>query len=706
MKKIFIFSLGIVALLSIGREGDALTYPATKQVPTQETLHGKKLEDSYRWLEGNGEEVQEWAQAQTEHSRSVIGAGPHTGRLSKRYDELWRYDDATAPEEVLHGKRCFFRAKTKDQDRWVMYTKKDSVAPAVKLFDPNEWEEKKSLNEVSPSRDGRYVAYGIASGGDENPIIRILDVETEKLLPDTLQGWKHGCVCWHSHNEGFFYMACPKAGEVPKGEEFYWHSAYYHKLGTSSDQDKKVFFSKDEKECFHIGSVTEDGRWEIFARMKFSKSEIFFRRHGTNDSLTPLATGFDGNYFVDIANDKIYIMTDVDAPMNQLLITDVNTPERAHWKVVIPENAQSKIENFAVIGSHLYVSRSESAHTKIEIYDRAGNYLKDFPLPGIGSASVQGYASKPEVRLYFSSFFSPPEVFEYAFDTDTLTSIHRTPIDVDTSRFEVQQVWYPSKDGTRVSMFILRNKEIVLDGSHPTLLTGYGGFDVSLTPGFAATLIPWLEMGGVVAIPNLRGGGEYGTIWHEAGMKEKKQNVFDDFIAAAEWLIQERYTTSEKLAIKGGSNGGLLVGAALTQRPELFRAILCQVPLLDMIHYHKFGLANIWKEEYGTADDPKQFEYLLKYSPYHNIKEGTKYPATLITCALNDARVDPFHARKMVALLQAANAGDHPILLFSEISAGHLGGTTLSQLISQQARQMAFLMQQLDMYAPPKEVSE
>ena len=700
MKKYFLFSLVIVALLGVSRGGDALSYPLSKQVPFEESVHGTHLVDPYRWLEGSGEEVQEWTHAQTELSRSLIGEGPHISLLTKRYNELWRYDDAMTPQEVLQGTRLFFWAKKKDQDRWVVYTKRDSDAPAVKLFDPNEWDENKSLNEVSSSRDGRYVAYGIAEGGDENPIIRILEIETGKVLPDTLLGWRPRGVCWHPNHDGFFYTANPKEGEVPEGEEFYWNSLYYHKLGTSSDQDKKVFFSADEKECFHSGSVSEDGRWEIFGRWKISENEAFFRRQGTKDPLTPLATGFDGCYFVNIVGDKIYILTDFGAPMNQLFITDVTKPERTHWQVVIPENARSKIKDFVIIGSRLYVSRSESAHTKIEIYDLDGKYLKEIPLPGIGTASMSGHASKPEVRLYFSTFFSPTEVFEYEFDTDTLTSIHRTPIDVDTSPFEVKQVWYASKDGTQVSMFILRNKGIAMDGSHPTLLTGYGGFNISLTPGFTSTFIPWFEAGGVVAIPNLRGGGEYGMAWHEAGTKENKQNVFDDFIAAAEWLIEEGYTTSEKLAIKGGSNGGLLVGAAMTQRPELFRAVLCQVPLLDMIRFHKFGLANIWKEEYGSADDPEQFKYLLKYSPYHNVIDGTKYPAALITCALNDARVDPCHARKMVACLQAANAGNYPILLFSESKAGHLGGTTLTHRINQQVFQISFLMQQLGMTVP------
>jgi prolyl oligopeptidase len=382
-------------------------------------------------------------------------------------------------------------------------------------------------------------------------------------------------------------------------------------------------------------------------------------------------------------------------------VTDVTKPERHHWQVLVSERKRSKINCFDIIEGRLYVDRLENASTRIEIYDLRGNYIKDVPLPGIGSASVCGFQeTKPGVHLTFTSFFHPSETFEYHFETDTLKSIHRRPLEVDISCYETKQVWITSKDGTKVSMFLLHHKDLVRDGNQPTYLTGYGGFDLCETPAFSSINITWLEAGGIVAIPNLRGGGEYGKEWHEGGMKGNKQNVFDDFIAAAEYLIVEGYTNPSQLAIAGGSNGGLLVGAAMTQRPELFRAVLCEVPLLDMINYHKWGLANIWSTEYGSSEDPEEFRYLLNYSPYHNVWDGTHYPATLITASENDSRVDPCHASKMVARLQKANASNHPIMLYRTASAGHVCGTTLTQDIQQTAHAFSFLMDQLSMKIP------
>lgn len=677
------------------------SYPATERLSVTDNLHGTFLTDHFRWLEEKSEKTSAWVSRQHAFTLSRIGDSPCVAWLSSRFNQLWRYDDTTVAGRRIIGDRLFFWAKTKEQDRWVYFTKKDKDAPAEIVLNPNTWATEKSLDVTSPSDDGRYLAYGIAEGGDENPVVRILDLETGTLLPDTLCGRKQKGISWHPDNVGFFYTAHPLKGTVPEGEEEYWNTAYYHKLGTPSTDDQKVFFSTTDKKCYHYAAVTEDACYEVFYRSRFSKREIYFRPQGSNDAPTPLATGFDGNYSVEFYKGKIYILTDVGADMKQIFVTDAATPECSNWKVLIPERKKSKIAGFDVIEGRLYVDRLENAYTRIEIYDLDGTYIKDVPLPGIGSASVSGFQeAKPGVRLNFSSFFHPSETFEYDFATDKLTSIHRAPIEVDTSRFETKQVWITSKDGTSVSMFILANKNIILDGSHPTYLTGYGGFDHSMTPGFSAKYLTLLEAGAIVAIPNLRGGGEYGREWHEGGMKARKQNVFDDFIAAAEYLIVEKYTTSEKLAIGGGSNGGLLVGAAMTQRPDLFRAVLCQVPLLDMINYHKWGLANIWETEYGSSDDPEAFKYLLEYSPYQNIIDGTHYPATLITASDNDARVDPCHARKMTARLQEANTSGHPIMLYRAAASGHGGGTTITQTIEQTSHHFAFLMSQLGMRVP------
>jgi prolyl oligopeptidase len=403
---------------------------------------------------------------------------------------------------------------------------------------------------------------------------------------------------------------------------------------------------------------------------------------------------------VDIIEGKMFITTDEDAPRKMVYWTTVDKPEREHWQVFLPEHEKDKLLYLAPIAGHLYVTYSHNAYTIVKIYDLEGNFLRDLPFPTIGSGSAGGRWSQPEVWVNFSSFSHPSTTYKYHFDKNELEVYHEFPVEVDTEGVVATQVWYPSKDGTEVSMFVVHKEGIELDGNNPTLLYGYGGFDVSMRPRFSTGALTWLEAGGVYAVANLRGGGEYGREWHEAGMLGNKQNVFDDFIAAAEWLIAEGFTSPERLAIQGGSNGGLLVGAVTVQRPELFAAVDCGVPLLDMVTYHRHGLANIWAEEYGSSDDPDQFEYLYAYSPYQNIKDGVKYPAFLVTGSENDARVDPLHARKMAARLQAANEGGGPIFCLIRDASGHGGGTTITTQIDQYAGERAFLMHYLGMEAP------
>jgi len=681
---------------------EVMPYPVTEKLRVDETLYGTTLSDHFRWLEEPSEKTTEWLSQQQQFTLQEIEAMPHVKWLTERWDTLSRYNDSTPPMPCKEGTRHFFRCKTKEQDRWVYYTQKTKEAKPEICVDPNGWPKEHFLDLISASHDGRYVAYGVSEGGNENPVIRILDLETGNHLPDTLDGWKIRSISWCPENAGFFYSAHPLKGTVPEGEEHYWNSAYYHKLGTLRCDDKKVFGSNTDKACYHTAYVTEDTLHEVFSCSKHRKNEVYFRRNNTDEPLTPLVKGFLGSYSVEFYKDQIYILTDEQADMQQIFVASLETPEREKWTLLVPEKEKSKITQCKIIDGRLFVNRLENAYTRIEIYDLKGNFLREVSLPGIGSASFSGYQeARPEVRISYSSFFHPTETFEYDFANDTLTSIHRTPIEVDTSRFETQQVRVTSKDGTAVTMFLLAKKNLVLDGSNPTYLTGYGGFQHSETPGFSSTYLLWLEAGGVVAIPNLRGGGEYGRGWHEAGIKEKKQNVFDDFIASAEYLIAEKYTSPNKLAIQGGSNGGLLVGAVMTQRPDLFRAVLCAVPLLDMIHYHKWGLAKIWEGEYGTSESQEAFRYLLKYSPYHNVKDGTHYPATMITVGENDARVNPCHARKMVARLQEANASSHPILLYHQAASGHSGAATLTDRIKQYALQHAFLMSQLGILVPP-----
>jgi len=428
----------------------------------------------------------------------------------------------------------------------------------------------------------------------------------------------------------------------------------------------------------------------------YYKTEVFIQPVDRSSPMKPVVTGMDAQYSVDEYDGRLFITTDKDAPLYKVFTAPADRPGRENWKEFLPE-AADKLEYLSFVGGRLYAVYSHNVCTLVKVYDKEGRFIRELSLPTLGSASVWGYDSKPDVWVSFSSFTYPSTVFKYLYDKNELKLYHRPPIDVDVSGYAVDQVWYASGDGTKIPMFLIHRKDLQKNGVNPVMLTGYGGFNISESPYFSTVYTVWLEAGGMVALPNLRGGGEFGKTWHEAGMKEKKQNVFDDFLAAAQWLIANKYTTPARLAIEGGSNGGLLVGAALVQRPDLFRAVSCGVPLLDMVRYHKFGMANEWAEEYGNADDAGAFKWLYAYSPYHHVKDGTAYPAVLLTGSEDDARVDPMHARKMAARLQAASPGGRPVLLIVQQASGHGGGTTLTTLIGQTADSYAFLMHEVGM---------
>jgi prolyl oligopeptidase len=675
-----------------------LTYPDTPRIPVADTLHGTVLVDDYRWLENAADpRVRSWDEAQSTLARRFLDDLPQRAPFRARLDTLSRYDDETTPDPVPEGTRVFYWVKRKDQEKRSYWWKENPTAKGRLLLDPNEWKAEDQLAGTWPSRDGRLLAFGRAHGGDENPVIRVMDIDTGRLLPDTLRGWRQEGVSWLPGNTGFFYSCQPKAGEVPAGEEYYWFSSWRHRLGEPAAQDVKVFGSDTVKELFHNAGVTEDGRWVLFYRSSFYTNEVYFRPADSDEPPRPLVTGLDAQYAVDEVEGKFLIRTDRDAPRYRAWITEVDRPGRENWREFLPEDPKDKLSYLAPIGGHIYAVYEHNATTRVRIHDLAGAFLRELPFPAPGEGNVSGLWGHPEVWVTFRSFTHPPASYRYDFAGDRLDVYRAFPVKIDTTPYATEQVWYPSKDGTQVSMFIVHRKDLVKDGRHPLLLTGYGGFDVSMNPYFSGSVFLWLEAGGIFAMPNLRGGGEYGKAWHEAGMKEKKQKVFDDFIGAAEWLIANGYTSPEKLAISGGSNGGLLVGAALVQRPELFRAVNCAVPLLDMVRYHRFGLANIWAEEYGSAEDAAQFKYLLDYSPYHHVVDGTNYPAVLLTGSENDARVDPLHARKMAAKLQAADPHGRPILFLLLRSSGHIGGTTLTVQLDQAADDYAFLMSQLGM---------
>lgn len=704
-KVLFASFVSILALLVITDLApawdDDYNYPETAKIAVRDTLHGVEIIDNYRWLENaENPEVVAWTKEQESLTHSILDTLPQREFLIKRFNELLRYDDEDVPDKVLDGERIFLWTKKKDEEKWVYNTRAREDAELEELINPNLWDPTETLADVVPSRDGKYVAFGKAHGGDENPIYLVMVVETGEILPDSLLGWKQRVSSWLPENSGFYYTANPLKGEVPEGEENYWQSVYFHKLGTPPSEDKKIFFHNTVKEYWHDAAVTEDGKYVVFYRSIYNQNEVYFKRVGSDEPLIPITTSFDAQYSVDIIEGKILIRTDKDAPLYKVYITDVDKPDQQYWREFIPEDSNDMLQYIACIAGHVYAVYQHNAYTRVKIFTLEGKYLRELSFPTIGTANLTGYWSQPDVWVKFSSFTYPSTIYRYDFGNDSLILYRKYPVEIDVSNFTTEQVWYKSKDGTPISMFLVHHKDLKKDGNNPTLLTAYGGFNISITPRFSTSKVVWLEAGGMVAIPNLRGGGEYGQEWHKAGMLEKKQNVFDDFIAAAEWLIDNGYTNPDKLAISGGSNGGLLVGAATVQRPELFKVVDCAVPLLDMIRYHKFGYANVWAEEYGSSDNPEQFKYLYRYSPYHNVINGVKYPAMIITGSENDARVDPLHARKMVARLQEANPHGEPILLLVQKASGHHGGTTLSVRIEQQAQTLAFLMQQLGMNAP------
>ena len=689
-------SVPMVMLLVVLAHGTP-RHPDTRQVSAADTLHGEVVLDPYRWLENGGApEVVQWTDAQERFARGLLDTLPQREWLIRRLNEVWRYDDRSTPKEVLDGSRIFFWAKRKDEDRWRYVTQADERADTVEILNPNLWPLQETLDLATPSRDGSLLAFGKAHGGDEDPVVQIMEAATKRVLPDSLRGWRRGGVSWVPDNSGFFYSANPLKGEVPDGEEFYWHATYFHRIGTPASADRKVFWHDTVKEYFHGAGVTEDGQYVLYYRSQFDKNEVYIARVGDEGPPRPIVTGFDAQYGIDVIEGRLFIVTDLDAPRKRVFTAPVEAPERENWKEFIPESSDNLLSLSGIAGK-IYVEYSHNATTRIAVHDIDGTYLRDLPLPGLGSASVSGYWSKATVWVSFSSFTYPKAIFTYDLPADELRLFHRSPVPVDVDHFTTEQVWYESKDGTPVSMFLIHGKDLALNGDNPVLLTGYGGFNIPQTPEFSGGYVAWIEAGGMVAIPNLRGGGEYGREWHEAGMRERKQNVFDDFHAAAEWLIREAYTAPARLAIQGGSNGGLLVGAAAVQRPDLYRAVLCEMPLLDMLRYHRFGLANIWAEEYGSADNPEQFRYLKAYSPYHNVVDGTRYPAMLLVAGENDARVNPVHARKMAARLQAADPDGHPILLIVHRETGHGRGTTLSRTIQQFADEWGFLMNQIGM---------
>ncbi len=681
-----------------------IVYPPSKKVEQVDDYHGVKVADPYRWLEdADAPETKAWVGAQNRVTFGFLESIPERARLRERLTQLWNYEKFGVP--FREGDRYFFTRNDGLQNQSVLYVGKTPDDPQARvLLDPNTLsaDGTVALTGYAVSDDGKLLAYGLATAGSDWNEWRVRNVETGEDLPDRLQWVKFSGASWTKDGRGFFYSRYdePKEGNLLQSTNYY-QKLYYHRVGTPQSADELIYERRDHKEWGFGGYVTDDGRYlGIVVTMGTSPKNLFFYRDLTNPEakVVELIPDFLAD-FTPVGNDgtTFYFRTDWEAPRGRLIAIDATRPERANWREIIPQSRDT-LEAVRWVGGRFMALYLSDAKTQVRMFDRAGKALQEIALPGIGTAV--GFGGKPdatETFYAFTSFTQPTSIYRYDFTTGKSTLLRQPKLAFDPGAYVTQQVFYKSEDGTRVPMFIVHRKGLRRDGKNPTLLYGYGGFNISLTPSFSPARIAWLEMGGVLAIPNLRGGGEYGEEWHQAGTKLRKQNVFDDFIAAAEWLIREKYTQPARLAIQGGSNGGLLVGACLTQRPELFGAALPGVGVLDMLRFNKFTIGWAWESDYGSPQNPEEFRALYAYSPLHNLKPGTRYPATLITTADHDDRVVPAHSFKFAAALQAAHKGDAPVLIRIETKAGHGAGKPTSKLIEETADVWAFLVRTFQM---------
>jgi prolyl oligopeptidase len=672
-------------------------WPATRVGRDVDTLHGQTIADPYRWLEDEtAPDVQAWMTAQDEYARGVLHGQPQRDELIARLKQVFYFDAVSAPIH-RHG-RYFYTRKHADKEKMIVYWKQGETGAEKVLFDPNQWstDGSKGLGAWSPSWDGRYVAYGVREHNSDESVTHVFDIATGKDLPETIEGTKYSSASWTPDTRGFYYTWVPPiGGNVTIADRPGFAEIRFHKLGTPVAGDPVVHPPTGNPGTFISGHISRDGHW-LVAEIQhgWNSSDIYLqdlRKHQTG--WVPLVEGVDARFAIEVWRDHFYITTDDGAPRSRVFKVDPAHLDRASWKEIVKQS-DATLEHCGIVGEHLVLTYLRNAASEIEIHDLNGALVRKVDLPALGSSGgIAGNSDEDTGYVGYTSFTEPQVIYKTSIRTGKTTEWARIKLPVDTAQLTAEQVFFPSKDGTRISMFILARKGAQRDGKNPTILNGYGGFNVSLTPGFASSRAVWLERGGVLAIPNLRGGGEYGEDWHRAGKLLVKQNVFDDFIAAAEYLIAERWTSRDHLAIQGASNGGLLVGAAVTQRPDLFKAVLCGVPLLDMLRYHLFGSGKTWVPEYGSAEDTEQFKVLYQYSPYRiAVDAGPRaYPAVLFDSADHDDRVDPMHARKLAALLQAAQTGDAPILLRIERNAGHGGADLVKQQVERSADQLAFL---------------
>jgi prolyl oligopeptidase len=672
-----------------------LTYPAAPREDVVDVLHGTRVADPYRWLEdATSPRTQAWVDAEDRLSREFLQGLPGRQEIARRLEEIL-YVEQVVGLPVKRGDRVFWLRRSPTQEKAVLLVR-DGSGPERVLLDPNGWSKDGStaLGTWSPSWDGRTLAYAVKENNSDEAVMHVLDVDAGKISAvDRIDGAKYAEPSWTPDSRGFYYTWLPVDPSIPVADRPGFAEVRFHRLGTPPSSDPVIHPRTGDASTFLAGWISRDGRW-LFAKISrgWTSDDVWFREAAKDGPWRVLVTGRKAHYAPVAWEGRFLVATDDGAPMWKVMSVDPASPDPASWRTVIPERDGAALDGFDVAGGRLVLRYIEKATNRLEVRDLDGRGGYEVKLPGLGTVvGPSGDPLDPLAYFQYQSFTDPREVRTLDLGTGATATWYRAKVPVDPTPFVVDQVFYPSKDGTRVSMFLVHRRDRVPDGSQPVLLEGYGGFQVAMQPVFMGSLYPWLERGGVYAMPNLRGGSEYGERWHEEGMLERKQNVFDDFVAAAGWLVAKGYARPGRIAIRGASNGGLLVGAALTQRPELFGAALCGVPLLDMVRYHLFGSGKTWISEYGSADDPALFPVLLAYSPYHRVTKGTRYPATLLLSADADDRVDPLHARKLAAALQWATSGG-PVLLRVERHAGHGGGDRVRQVVEEVADEWAFAL--------------
>lgn len=702
MRAILLLSVLILASCQSNKENSKMkvdftqpeiTYPETRQDDVVDDYHGESVADPYRWLEDdNSAETKDWVKRQNKVTDGYLANIPFKKDIAERLKELWNYTRYSSP--FKEGDMYYYYKNDGLQNQNILYKSKDIKSEGEVFLDPNKFSDDgtTSLAGLVFNKVGDKAAYMVSEGGSDWRTAYVMDKDGNKLN-DKLEWLKFSGLSWAG--DGFYYSRYPepKEGDELSASNSY-HSLYYHKIGDSQDKDELVFVDRDHAQRNVYAGVTDDERFLVVTQVVSTEGNTLkvLDRSKPGSKLIDIVNTFTSNYnVIDSDRDELLVLTNDDAPLQRVISININRPQRKHWKTIIPES-DNTLRSVSVVGGKLFANYLENASSKIKVYELGGKFIADLKLPGIGSSAGVTGKKDGDIGFYSYSSYTTPSTI-YKLNTETLDSevFRAADVDIDQDLFETKQVWYTSKDGTKVPMFVTMKKGLKLDGSNPTLLFGYGGFNIPRTPGFSLTKLPFLENGGIYVVANIRGGGEFGKEWHTSGTKEQKQNVFDDFIAAAEYLIDNKYTSKEKLAIEGGSNGGLLVGACMTQRPDLFQVAFPRVGVLDMLRYHQFTIGWAWAGDYGRSDDPEAYKYLKAYSPLHNVKPAA-YPATMVMTADHDDRVVPAHSFKFAAELQKQHNGPNPVMIRVESSAGHGAGKPTDMAIEEAAALTSFML--------------